>query len=61
MWSFVGSKKEQRWLWVLAYVLAPHKVEALVKLVNLLKPFGIKRFLPMHGVHTKGFLILTLI
>ena len=53
MWSFVGSKKEQRWLWhaidhvtgmVLAYVLAPHKDEALVKLVNLLKPFEIKRF-----------------
>ena len=53
MWSFVGSKKQQRWLWhaidhvtgrVLAYVLAPHKDEALVKLVNLLKPFGIKHF-----------------
>ena len=53
MWSFVGSKKQQRWLWhaidhktgrVLAYVLAPHKDHALVKLVNLLKPFGIKRF-----------------
>jgi insertion element IS1 protein InsB len=29
---------------VLAYVLAPHKDQALVKLVNLLKPFGIKRF-----------------
>jgi len=53
MWSFVGSKKQQRWLWhaidhatgsILAYVLAPHKDQALVKLVNLLKPFGIKRF-----------------
>jgi insertion element IS1 protein InsB len=53
MWSFVGSKKQQRWLWhaidhvtgrVLAYVFAPHKDEALVKLVNLLKPFGIKHF-----------------
>jgi len=52
MWSFVGSKKQQRWLWhaidhatgsILAYVLAPHKDQALVKLVNLLKPFGIKR------------------
>jgi insertion element IS1 protein InsB len=52
-WSFVGSKKQQRWLWhaidhatgsVLAYVLAPHKDQALVKLVNLLIPFGIKRF-----------------
>ncbi|MFN5302103.1 MAG: IS1 family transposase, partial [Pseudanabaena sp.] len=29
---------------VLAYVLAPHQEQALVKLVNLLKPFGIKRF-----------------
>ena len=53
MWSFVGCKKQQRWLWhaidhasggVLAYVLAPHKDQALVKLVNLLKPFGIQRF-----------------
>jgi len=44
MWSFVGSKKQQRWLWhaidrvtgrVLAYVLAPHKDQTLVKLVNL--------------------------
>ena len=70
MWSFVGSKKEQRWLWhaidhvtgmVLAYVLAPHKDEALVKLVNLLKPFEIKRFFTDAWVHTKGFLILTLI
>ncbi len=70
MWSFVCSKKEQRWLWhaidhvtgmVLAYVLAPHKDEALVKLVNLLKPFEIKRFFTDAWVHTKGFLILTLI
>jgi len=53
MGRFVGSKKQQRWLWhaidhvtgrVLAYVLAPHKDEALVKLVHLLKAFGIKRF-----------------
>jgi insertion element IS1 protein InsB len=53
MWSFVGSKKQQRWLWhainhttgvVLAYALAPHQDQALVKLVNLLKPFGITRF-----------------
>ncbi|MBD2179303.1 hypothetical protein H6F42_20475 [Pseudanabaena sp. FACHB-1998] len=29
---------------VLAYVLAPHQDQALVKLVDLLKPFGIKRF-----------------
>ena len=43
MWSFVQSKKQQRWLWhaidhetgqVLAYVLADHKDQALVKLPN---------------------------
>lgn len=53
MWSFVGSKKQQRWLWhaidhatgaVLAYVLAPHQDHALVSLINLLTPFGITRF-----------------
>ena len=64
------GKKEQRWLWhaidyvtgmVLAYVLAQYKDEALVKLVNLLKPFEIKRFFTDAWVHTKGFLILTLI
>lgn len=53
MWSFVGNKKQQRWLWhaidhatgaVLAYVLAPHQDKALVILMNLLIPFGITRF-----------------
>jgi insertion element IS1 protein InsB len=53
MWSFVGNKKQQRWLWhaidhatgsVLAYVLAPHQDNALVALINLLTPFGITRF-----------------
>jgi len=53
MWSFVGYKKQQRWLWhaidhrtgrVLAYVLATHQDQSLVKPVNLLKPFGIKHF-----------------
>ena len=53
MWSFVGNKKQQRWLWhaidhatgaVLAYVLAPHQDNALVILMNLLIPFGITRF-----------------
>jgi IS1 family transposase len=47
MWSFVGSKQHQRWLWhavehqtgaVLAYVLADHKDAAL------LEPFGITQF-----------------
>uniref|UniRef100_UPI0036F3E365 IS1 family transposase n=1 Tax=Thermocoleostomius sinensis TaxID=3065396 RepID=UPI0036F3E365 len=53
MWSFVGNKKQQRWLWhaidhrtgeVLAYVLAPHTDAALESLMLLLMPFGIKRF-----------------
>jgi insertion element IS1 protein InsB len=53
MWSFVGSKRQQRWLWsaidhrtgkMLAYVLAPHEDSALVKLKVLLQPFGLTRF-----------------
>ena len=53
MWSFVQSKKQQRWLWhaidhatgkVLAYVLAPHEDAAFLELKTLLKPFGITRF-----------------
>jgi insertion element IS1 protein InsB len=53
MWSFVGNKKHQRWLWhaidhatgnVLAYVLAPHTDAALKSLMQLLQPFGIERF-----------------
>ncbi len=53
MWSFVGKKKEQRWLWhavdhrsgkVLAYVLGACKDEVFVQLKALLEPFGIQRF-----------------
>ncbi len=53
MWSFVGKKKEQRWLWhvidhrtdaVLAYVFGRRKDEAFLKLKALLEPFGITRF-----------------
>jgi insertion element IS1 protein InsB len=53
MWSFVQSKKQNRWLWhaidhqtgqVLAYVLADHKDQALVELKALLEPFGIQTF-----------------
>lgn len=53
MWSFVGSKQHQRWLWhaidhqsgeVLAYVLATHEDAALNQLQQLLAPFSIKRF-----------------
>lgn len=53
MWSFVQSKKQQRWLWhaidhrsgaVLAYVLASHEDAALKQLQQLLAPFAIERF-----------------
>ena len=53
MWSFVGSKAQQRWLWyaidhatgkILAYVLGSRKDEAFIKLKALLDPFGITRF-----------------
>lgn len=53
MWSFVGNKKQERWLWhaidhatgqVLAYVLAPHTDTALKKLMQLLAPFSIQKF-----------------
>ncbi|MEP1079844.1 IS1 family transposase [Leptolyngbya sp. FACHB-16] len=53
MWSFVGNKKQERWLWhainhqtgeILAYVLAPHVDVALKELMALLAPFGIYRF-----------------
>ena len=53
MWSFVQSKKQQRWLWhaldhasgkILAYVLAPQEDSAFVQLKALLQPFGITRF-----------------
>lgn len=53
MWSFVGDKSQQRWLWhaidhhsgeVLAYVLDAHGDEAFVKLKSLLEPFGIIQF-----------------
>jgi IS1 family transposase len=53
MWSFVGSKRQQRWLWhaidhttgaVLAYVLAEHKDAAFLELKALLEPFGITQF-----------------
>jgi insertion element IS1 protein InsB len=52
-WSFVGSKKYQRWLWhaighrtgqILAYVLADHKDDAFKQLQDLLEPFGIQHY-----------------
>ena len=53
MWSFVGNKEGERWLWhaidhktgkILAYVLSDHKDEAFLKLKELLTPFGITKF-----------------
>ena len=53
MWSFVGSKKNQRWLWhaidhqtgdVLAYVFGERKDVVFRELKKLLKPFGIQHF-----------------
>ena len=53
MWSFVGSKAHQRWLWhaidhltgvVLAYVLGSRADEVFLQLQKLLKPFGLVHF-----------------
>jgi insertion element IS1 protein InsB len=53
MWSFVGKKHEQRWLWhaidhwsgrVLAYVFGRRKDEVFLKLKVLLEPFGITHY-----------------
>lgn len=53
MWSFVGNKQQERWLWhavdhrtgqILAYVLADHKDAAFLQLKALLEPFGITQF-----------------
>ena len=53
MWSFVGRKGEQRWLWqaldhrtgtVLAYVFGKRQDRAFLELKALLEPFGIRRY-----------------
>ena len=53
VWSFVGSKRQQRWLWhaidhhtgrVLAYVVGTRKDAVFLKLRALLAPFGITRY-----------------
>jgi insertion element IS1 protein InsB len=53
MWSFVGKKQDQRWLWhaidhwsgaVLAYVVGRRKDEVFLELKALLEPFGITRY-----------------
>ena len=53
MWSFVGNKGNQRWLWhaldrcrgqVLAYVFGRRKDEVFLELKKLLLPFGIQKY-----------------
>ena len=53
MWSYVGNKSQERWLWhaidhktgqVLAYTFGLRKDEVFLKLKALLSPFGITRF-----------------
>ena len=53
MWSYVGNKSNQRWLWhaighesgkVLAYVIDRRKDRAFIRLKSLLKPFGITKY-----------------
>src|SRR6266436_2154567 len=53
MGSFVGSKRQQRWLWhaidhrtgqVLAYVFGTREDETFLRLKELLAPFGITHF-----------------
>ena len=53
MWSFVGHKKQPRWLWgaldhqtgrILAYVVGRREDQALLQRKALLAPFGIRRF-----------------
>ena len=53
MWSYVGKKANQRWLWhaidhhtgkVLAYVCGRRQDDVFLRLQALLEPFGITRF-----------------
>ena len=63
MWSYVGKKREPRWLWhaidhrsgsVLAYVLGRRKDEVFLKLKALLEPFGITRYyMDSWGAYTR--------
>ena len=63
MWSFVGKKGDQRWLWhaidhhtgaVLAYVFGRRTDEVFLQLKALLEPFGLTRFYTDHwGAYTR--------
>lgn len=57
MWSFVGNKKDQRWLWhaidhrtgtILAYTFGRRQDEGFLQLKALLEPFGIIRYFTAH-------------
>jgi insertion element IS1 protein InsB len=63
MWSFVGKKHAQRWLWhaidhrsgkVLASVFGRRKAEVFLQLKALLEPCGIRRYYPDYwGAYTR--------
>jgi insertion element IS1 protein InsB len=63
MWSYVGRKKDQRWLWhaidhhsgkVLAYVFGRRQDEVFLKLKRLLEPFGITKYYTDYwGAYTR--------
>jgi len=63
MWSYVGKKREPRWLWhaidhrsghVLAYVLGRRKDAVFLKLKGLLEPFGITKYYTDYwGAYTR--------
>lgn len=63
MWSYVGKKREPRWLWhaidhrsgqVLAYVFGRRKDEVFLKLKDLLEPFGITKYYTDYwGAYTR--------
>jgi hypothetical protein len=62
MWSFVGKKAPQRWLWhaidhtrgvILADVCGVHEDEVFLQLKKYLRPFGISQFYTDNaGVYT---------
>jgi insertion element IS1 protein InsB len=63
MWSYVGQKNAQRWLWhaidhhtgkVLAYVFGRRQDQVFLKLKELLEPFGIMRYYTDYwGAYTR--------
>jgi insertion element IS1 protein InsB len=63
MWSFVGKKAQQRWLWhaidhtsrvILAYVCGTHEDEVFLQLKEYVRPLGIARFYTDNGgVYTR--------